>query len=734
MKFVEHTVTAIVLSIFGSLAAGALAERATAPPRSDGCSLHVDLENYTDGFFAPLNAGVVTVGMHELLGTSEAEGRSAVMSDFGFDGRRCLSIRNTTGKQPVRVSVQKRFDAFDCAEDSVIEFVFRPVREGNVQLRDWLVWDARDRSGASVGLKLFVESEADSDVCTLDVVEGDASRPNRAGPRESVRRNAVGKGLKQNEWTRFILHRRGKGEKVALWAGSPDDEQFIGVFTDLYSAGAFHHARLGRDRGGNAGSGYWDSFRVGRPLKEAAKVGAAEPRLRDVGAIVPTPPDSIPVGRAKQLFIDDWVVESTNGLTRTLHPVKKHPQNPLVVADRPWEGRQVLLYGAVHHKPDTGNFRMWYLAWNSYHAARQQRPHEKSFICYATSEDGLVWEKSELGLYEYRGSKKNNIVIGYGMSNTCILYDPRDPDPNRRFKGVIRHNGTRRYLSADGIHWKDDGIILSQCYDSTSVNWDPVRRKWTASVKIWGNGKRMRGYAESGDFRNWSDTYFMATVDEDDLPGDQVYAMTTFYYESAYLGLWRMYHAGDTGSSHKVDIQLAVSRNARHWERPLRTPFVPCSTAEGSWDYGNNAPSTMPPIRMGDELWFYYSGRSCDHMGRPEPPGTGAIGLGTLRVDGFVSVDAGDKPGTLLTRPLEPEPGRIFVNADADGGRIAAEIVDQTGKPLPPFTFGNCQPADADSVRQSLTWKDAAALPKSPVRLRFRLTNADLYAFWIEDD
>lgn len=218
------------------------------------------------------------------------------------------------------------------------------------------------------------------------------------------------------------------------------------------------------------------------------------------------------------------------------------------------------------------------------------------------------------------------------------------------------------------------------------------------------------------------------------MPGDQVYAMTTFYYETAYLGLWRVYHAGDTGSSHKVDIQLAVSRNAKHWERPLRMPFIPCSTAEGSWDYGNNAPSTMPPIRMGDELWFYYSGRSCDHMGRPKPPGTGAIGLGTLRVDGFVSVDAGDEPGTLLTRPLELEPGRLFVNADADGGSIVAEIVDETGKPLPPFTFDNCQAAAADSVRQSLTWKGATALPTSPVRLRFRMTNAELYAFWIGED
>lgn len=218
-----------------------------------------------------------------------------------------------------------------------------------------------------------------SDVCTLDVVEGDASKRNRDGRRESVRRKAVGKGLRQNDWTRFILHRRDKSEEVALWAGPPDQEQFIGVFTDLYSAGAFHHARLGRDRGVNAGSGYWDSFRVGRPLKEGADVCPAEPRLRDVGATVPTPPDSIPVGRAKQLFIDDWSVESMAGLTRTLHPVRKHPQNPLVVADRPWEGPQVLLYGAVHREPDTGKFRMWYLAWNSYHAKEQERPHEKSF-------------------------------------------------------------------------------------------------------------------------------------------------------------------------------------------------------------------------------------------------------------------------------------------------------------------------------------------------------------------
>ena len=718
----------LVCAIVIVSSSSAVSEEVSTPSRSDGRTLHVDFENYTDGVFAPLNAGVVTVGMQEIIREPLREGRATVLRDFAFDGKRCLAVRSTTGKKRIRIAVQKRFDVPDSRGDSVIELVFRPVRRKAVDLQGWGVWDGRSRSGR-IGLRLIANGTAQAGVYSIDIFEGDSSKPSRKGRWEEIRRRGVLTGLKQNEWTRFILHRRREPGEVVLWAGPAGEEKRVGVFTDLQPAGAFYQAKMGSDGRKSAGAGMWDSIRVGRPLAAGAEVCPAEPRIRDVGATVPAPPTPIEVGRAKQLFIDDWVVEETSNLRRTLHPVKKHPHNPLLVADKPWEGTMVLLYGAVHRDEATEKFHMWYLAWNSYNAKKENRPNEKSFICYATSDDGFTWEKPELGIYEYRGSKKNNIVIGYGMSNTTVFHDPRDPDASRRFKGVIRHNGTRAYFSPDGVRWKDAGVILQQCYDSTSVHWDPIREKWIASVKIIAGGKRTRGYAESDDLLHWSDTYLMATVDGRDSPRDQVYAMTIFYYETIYLGLWRMYHVG---TSHKVDIQLAISHNARHWERPLRKPFIPTSAAEGSWDYGNNAPSTDDPIRMGDELWFYYSGRSIDHAGRPAMPGTGSIGLGTLRLDGFVSLDAGEKGGTVLTRPLTLGRGKLFVNADADGGEITAEIVDAAGKPIAPFAVTNCQPVTDDSVRQRMTWQGARALPKGTVRLRFRLKSAKLYAFWVE--
>ena len=52
-------------------------------------------------------------------------------------------------------------------------------------------------------------------------------------------------------------------------------------------------------------------------------------------------------------------------------------------------------------------------------------------VCYAVSEDGIAWEKPELGLIDFKDSTKNNLVQrethGAGVSK-----DLRDPDPARR--------------------------------------------------------------------------------------------------------------------------------------------------------------------------------------------------------------------------------------------------------------------------------------------------------------
>jgi hypothetical protein len=332
-------------------------------------------------------------------------------------------------------------------------------------------------------------------------------------------------------------------------------------------------------------------------------------------------------------------------------------------------------------------------------------------------------------VFEFEGSKANNILWqGRGIKPN---FDPRDPDPNRRYKGMTREAGFTPVFSPDGVHWKrGDKPATNQAYDATSFHWDPVNEKWIASVKMFKDGKRVRGYAESSDYENWTDTYLMLTADERDDPEDQLYSMRIFRYESIYVGLLKVYHV----STDKCDIQLAFSRNAKHWERPCRTPFLSNSPEENAYDRGNIDESGNP-IRMGDELWFYYSGRSTLHNQAPEET-NGSLCLATLRLDGFISLDAAQNEGTLLTKPLLLEGRSLYVNADAQGGTIGVEIVEAEGDtPIEPFGFANALPISANGVRQEVTWTgdpNLEDLKGKPVRLRFSLRNARLYSFWME--
>ena len=48
-----------------------------------------------------------------------------------------------------------------------------------------------------------------------------------------------------------------------------------------------------------------------------------------------------------RLFVDDhWIADKTN-VKRAYHAFKKHPGNPVIVADKPWEGGTAYLYGTV---------------------------------------------------------------------------------------------------------------------------------------------------------------------------------------------------------------------------------------------------------------------------------------------------------------------------------------------------------------------------------------------------
>ena len=64
------------------------------------------------------------------------------------------------------------------------------------------------------------------------------------------------------------------------------------------------------------------------------------------------------LGPTKQLFLDDWLIESQTNVTRRVHPAEKSPDNPVLWPREPWEGNVAIIYGSVIRDGD--RYRMWY--------------------------------------------------------------------------------------------------------------------------------------------------------------------------------------------------------------------------------------------------------------------------------------------------------------------------------------------------------------------------------------
>ncbi|MDA1054977.1 MAG: hypothetical protein O3C40_31525, partial [Planctomycetota bacterium] len=143
------------------------------------------------------------------------------------------------------------------------------------------------------------------------------------------------------------------------------------------------------------------------------------------------------------------------------------------------------------------------------------------------------------------------------------------------------------------------------------------------------------------------------------------------------------------------------------------------------------------PVVRDDELWFYYTG--IKHYGfvasGNEPgyddyyPDKGAVCLAVLRRDGFVSLDAGEEAGTLLTKPFVLAGTTLHVNVDAKSGELGVTVLDGDGQ-----TVAVAEPFTGDQTRAVLRWKsgDLNSIKGKAVSLRLSLRKARLYSFWSE--
>jgi len=456
------------------------------------------------------------------------------------------------------------------------------------------------------------------------------------------------------------------------------------------------------------------------------------------------------IGTNRQLFIDDFVVDKMETIGRTIHQATKHPGNPVLVGEKPWEGGRAYLFGSVERNPQTQNLRMWYMS-----AYTPTVPGQKAALvqCLAESDDGVRWTRPSLGLIpDDTGSKDNNIVFstathsGYDEGLTPIR-DPNPKDPGRRYRGLFWANwngyrGTYAAWSPDGLRWTSaQKPAFTNTGDAGSIMYDSIKSRWIFLARPLDN-QLSRAVSFSEDFETW--TPLQVVFQADQSKREDFYNMTGFCYEGIYLGTVVVFW--EEPGRYALEPHLVVSRDGEKWRwLDRRSAFVPHGP-RGSWDEFNTQMGSGEPIRVGDRLYFYFSGRTYPHrpyyaQGSPDiipkqvVKTQSSIGLATLRVDGFVSLEDQGGSGTVTTKPLVLTGSKLHVNAACQYGELRMEVLDRSGRPLPGYAAADCRPVRADAVDIPVRWNEKQVLPATagqPVRLRFYLKQTKLYSFWVD--
>jgi len=304
-------------------------------------------------------------------------------------------------------------------------------------------------------------------------------------------------------------------------------------------------------------------------------------------------------------------------------------------------------------------------------------------------------------------------------------------------------------VSPDGFRWTLQSTLTPPppCKpDRACFVWDSFRQVYAlynraqfAPSELTGKGGpaywgRAIALCTSQDFTNWSEPELVMHANADDPDGTEIYGSATFPYEGQWVSLPQIHRS--LPHLAYIDIAIAHSRDGKNWKREKK--LVLPRGGIGEWDRFNQCASTRP-VQVGDEIWVYYSGRLYRHgeyHRYTELKDTGpyhiGIGLATLRLDGWCSLQAGFDGGEVVTKPIILPAGNLFINAKSDWGEVVVEVLETNGNAIEGM---RSVPTSADGICLQVQWSEGGSLKRltgKPVQLRFIIKNALLYSWKVE--
>jgi hypothetical protein len=491
--------------------------------------------------------------------------------------------------------------------------------------------------------------------------------------------------------------------------------------------------------------------------------------------------EPINIGSRLELFVDDYLIDTMTGAKLTLHPPVA--REVVIRHDAPWEGNistghTIFQDGSLYRmyyrggsyrgqNPNADAQRLWDKLQKQDRAGtyRGQDPLQ-ACLCYAESEDGIHWTKPELGLAEYAGSKKNNILwrredsarlwnipdsVGLWRlrsSINCSVFKDSNPacPPDARYKmlGGFNDSGSCAFKSADGIHFtamSQKALIPSaapsQFGSQTTVFWDSVGKRYLSFHRAERNKLCDTVMNTSTDFLHWSDPVFLEYTGA---PPEELYTNQIIPYFRAphiFMGFPKRFTAGrkavdrckfDDGVSDGVFMTSRDGVNFHRWGEAFLRPGPQPERWVNRNNYISNGivvtksdvPGTPDELSIYSTEGYFSSDNSC------------RLRRHTMRIDGFVSVQAPLGGGEFITRPIIFEGRKLVMNySTSAAGSVRVELQTAEGKPIEGFTLAGCGEIYGDQIERVVAWKgnsDLGRLTAAPVRLRFVLKDADLYS------
>ena len=487
------------------------------------------------------------------------------------------------------------------------------------------------------------------------------------------------------------------------------------------------------------------------------------------------------IGNRLELFADTVMADRLEGgaSLRLHHPV---PREIVLRTDRPWEGS---CCGYISVVQDAGVLRMYYKSLNLRLRADAEGkdileyPHPE-YVAMVESADGLHWSRPDLGLIDFDGSRRNNLVleaddsIGFRAHGFSAFLDTNPACPAKeRYKAIAakcyvedRSEGRLFALtSPDGIHWtvNAEPILSGYPFDSQNLAlWDAAAGCYRAYLRndhvYCHEGRedwaRYVMTSSSPDFRTWTTPEYIETPGS--IPHHIYTSQVSAYPRAPHLlvgfptryverkwcpGMELLPEPGHRRRRANVNLRvgtavtegtLMFSRDGTRFHLWDEAFLRPGPQESRSWTYGDNymgVGMAVTPSAREDappELSFYSTESYMKHEET-------VFRRFSLRMDGFVSVNAPLKGGTVVTPPVTFEGGRLLLNIETSAaGSARVQLETPEGDAIAGYALADCHEIFGDRIEYPVAWNghdDCSGLAGRPVRLRIALHDADLYAF-----